>query len=170
MCAMAGIRVLGTQLVGVKRTIVTTISAHRRGESTTTFTGVEVNPGESLADTAAQSWIIVLRPFWKVEEALLYKFGLKTRVIQSNSQAVGIGGKAKVLGKVGDAFWSGRCQRCSEIHCGGQSWSPALDSSVSAQTSWCCDRSEQQHNEAQEDRSFDLIESFANWSRGSKVD
>ena len=100
MCAMAGILVTGIQLVGVKRTIVTTISAHRRGESTTTFTGVEVNPGESLAYTAAQSWIIVLRPFRKVEEALLYKFGLKPRVIQRNSQAVGIGGKAKVLGKV----------------------------------------------------------------------
>ena len=61
---------------------------------------VEEDPGESLADTAAQSGIIDLRPFRKAEEAPFHKFGLKPRVIHSNNQAVGIGGKAKVLGRV----------------------------------------------------------------------
>ena len=75
-------------------------SLHMGGESTTIFTCLEVYPGESLADTAAQSGIIDLRPFRKAEEALFNKFGLKLRVIHSNNQAVGIGGKAKVLGKV----------------------------------------------------------------------
>ena len=75
-------------------------SLHRGEGDTTTFTGLEVDPGESLADTAAQSGIIDLRPFREAEEALFYKFGLKPRVINGNNQAVGIGGKAKVLGKV----------------------------------------------------------------------
>ena len=75
-------------------------SLHRREESLTTFTGLEVDPGESLADTAAQSGIIDLRSFRKAQEALLCKFGLMPRVIHSNNQAVGIGRKAKVLGKV----------------------------------------------------------------------
>ena len=75
-------------------------SLHREGGDTTIFTGLEVDPGESPADTAAQSWIIDLRPFRKAQEALFYKFGLIPRVINGNHQAVGIGGKAKVLGKV----------------------------------------------------------------------
>ena len=83
-------------------------SLHRGEGDTTIFTGLEVDPGESLADTAAQSGIIDIRPFRKAEEALFYKFGLKPRVINGNNQAVGIG----------DAFWHGRHQRCSEIHCG----------------------------------------------------
>ena len=62
MWMMAGIRVIGIRVVGVKRTSVTT--------STTTFTEFEVDPGEPLADTAAQSGIIDLRPFRKAEEAL----------------------------------------------------------------------------------------------------
>ena len=45
-------------------------SLHRRGGDTTIFTGVEVDPGESLADTGAQSGTIDLRPFRKAEEAL----------------------------------------------------------------------------------------------------
>ena len=65
-----------------------------------TFTGMEVDPGELLADTAAQSGVIDIRPCRKVEEALFHKFGLKPRVIPGDNQAVGIGGKAKVLGKV----------------------------------------------------------------------
>ena len=77
-----------------------TKSLHRRGGDTTIFTGLEVDPGESLADTAAQSEIIDLRPFRKAEEALFHKFGLKPRVINGITQAVGIGGKAKVLGIV----------------------------------------------------------------------
>ena len=76
-------------------------SLHRGEESVTPLTGLEVDPGESLADTAAQSGIIDLRPFGKAEDALFHKFGLKPRVIHSNSQAVGTGGQAKVLGKVG---------------------------------------------------------------------
>ena len=40
------------------------------------------------------------RPFRKAEEALFHKFGLKPRFIPGDNQAVGIGGRAKVLGKV----------------------------------------------------------------------
>ena len=65
-----------------------------------TFTEIEVDLGESLADTVAQSGVIDIRPFRKAEEALFYKFGLKPRVIPGDNQAVGIGGKAKVLGEV----------------------------------------------------------------------
>ena len=76
------------------------ISSLCRGNDVATFSGIEVDPGESLADTAAQSGIIDLRPFRKAEEALFHKFGLKPRVIPGDNQAVGIGGRAKVLGKV----------------------------------------------------------------------
>ena len=65
-------------------------SLHRSEESVATFTGLEVDSGESLADTAAQ----------KAEEALFHQFGLKPRVINNNNQVVCIGGKASVLGKV----------------------------------------------------------------------
>ena len=70
------------------------------GNDVATFSGIEVDPGESLADTAAQSGIIDVRPSRKAEEALFHKFGLKPRVIPGDNQAVGIGGRAKVLGKV----------------------------------------------------------------------
>ena len=71
-----------------------------RGDGAATFTGIEVDPGESVADTAAQSGVIDIRQFRKAKEALFHKFGLKPRVIPGDNQAVGIGGKAKVLGKV----------------------------------------------------------------------
>ena len=44
--------------------------------------------------------VIDIRPFRKAEEAPFHKFGLKPRVIPGDNQAVGIGAKAKVLGKV----------------------------------------------------------------------
>ena len=72
----------------------------RGDDDAATFKGIEVDPGESLADTAAQSGVIDIRPFRKAEEALFHKFGLKPRVIPGDNQAVGIGGNAKVLGKV----------------------------------------------------------------------
>ena len=84
----------------------------------TTFTGLEVDPGESLADTAAQSGIIDLRPFRKAEEDLFHKFGLKPGVVHSNNQAVGIGGQGPGVGQTGDAFRHGRCQRRGEVHRG----------------------------------------------------
>ena len=52
-------------------------SLQRGEESVTTFTVLEVDPGESLANTAAQSGIIDLRPFRKAADPLLHKFGLK---------------------------------------------------------------------------------------------
>ena len=76
------------------------ISSLCRGNDVATFSGIEVDPGESLADTAAQSGIIDVRLFRKAEEVLFHKFGLKPRVIPGDNQAVGIGGRAKVLGKV----------------------------------------------------------------------
>ena len=71
-----------------------------RSDDAATFSGIEVDPGESLADTAAPNGVIDVRPFRKAEEALFHKFGLKPRVIPGDNQAVGIGGRAKVLGKV----------------------------------------------------------------------
>ena len=76
------------------------ISSLCRGNDVATFSGIEVDPVESLADTAAQSGIIDVRPFRKAEEAPFHKFGLKPRVIPVDNQAVGTGGRAKVLGKV----------------------------------------------------------------------
>ena len=65
-----------------------------------TFTGIEVDPGKSLADTAAQSGVSHRHSSVSAEEALFHKFGLKPRVIPGDNQEVDIGGKAKVLGKV----------------------------------------------------------------------
>ena len=47
-----------------------------------------------------KSGIIDVRPFRKAEEALFHKFGLRPRVIPGDNHAVGIGSRAKVLGKV----------------------------------------------------------------------
>ena len=82
------------------KSMIQLISSLCRGNDVATFSGIEVDPSESLADTAAQSGIIDVRPFRKAEEALFHKFGLKPRVISGDNQAVGIGGRAKVLGKV----------------------------------------------------------------------
>ena len=79
----------------------------RGDDDAATFTGIEVDPGES-ADTTAQSGVIDVRPFRKAEEALFHKFGLKPRVIPVYNQAVGIRGQAKVLGKVQMPSFMGR--------------------------------------------------------------
>ena len=86
-------------------------------DDVSTFTGLDVDPGESLADTAVQSVVIDLLPFREAEEALFCKFGLKPGVIPGDNQAVGIGGKAKVLGKV-VALPHGRRQCHSEVYRG----------------------------------------------------
>ena len=78
------------------------ISSLCRGNDVATFSGIEVDPGESLGDTAAQSGIIDVRPFRKAEEALFHKFGLKPRVIPfpcRHTPPVPSGGRAKVFGK-----------------------------------------------------------------------
>ena len=67
----------------------------RGNDDAATFTGIEVDPGVSLADTAAQSGVINIPPFRKAEEALFHKFGLKPRVISGDNQAVCIEGKAR---------------------------------------------------------------------------
>ena len=127
------------------------ISSLCRGNDVATFSGIEVDPGGSLADTAAQSGIIDVRPFRKAEEALFHKFGLKPRVISGDNQAVGIGGRAKVLGKVEmPSGMGGVNQRYSEVYRGRQSWSSSFDTCVSAQTGRCRDRFEQQHDGSQE--------------------
>ena len=51
----------------------------RGDDDAATFRRIEVDPGESLADTAAQSGVIDIRPFWKAEKALFHKFGLKPK-------------------------------------------------------------------------------------------
>ena len=57
-----------------------------RGDDAATFSGIEVDPGESLVDTTAQSEVIEIRPFRKAEEALFHKFGLKPRVSLATKQ------------------------------------------------------------------------------------
>ena len=69
---------------------------------------------------------------------LFHKFGLKPRVIPGDNQALGIAGKAKVLGKV--EMPSGMGGVNGKVKYTVVDWSPASDASVSAQTSWCRDR------------------------------
>ena len=108
----------------------------RGDDDAATFTGIEVDPGESLADTAAQSGIIDVRPFRKAEEPLFHKFGLQPRVIPGDNQAVGIGGRAKVLGKVetpsGMGGVNGKVKKTVV-----DSWSSSFDTCVSSQTGRC---------------------------------
>ena len=47
---------------------------------------------------------------------LFHKFGVKRRVIPGDNHAVGIGGKAKLLGEGGGALWQGRRQWNSEVY------------------------------------------------------
>ena len=123
----------------------------RGDDDAATFWRIEVDPGEPLADTAAQSGVIDMSAlFGRPKRLSIHNFGLKPRVIPGDNQAVDIGGKAKVLGMVDDALRRGRRQRYTEVYRGRQAWSPASDTSVSAQTSWCRDRFEQQHDGSQE--------------------
>ena len=69
------------------------ISSLCRGNDVATFSGIEVDPGESLADTAAQS-----PPISEGRRSSLPQVWTP-RVIPGDNQAVGIG-RAKVLGKV----------------------------------------------------------------------
>ena len=43
-----------------------------RGDSVATFSGIEVDLCKSMADTAAQSGVIDIRPFREAEEALFH--------------------------------------------------------------------------------------------------
>ena len=126
------------------------ISSFRRSNDVATFSGIEVDPGESLPDTAAQSGVIDIRPFRKAEEALSHKFGLKPCVIPGDNQAVGIGGKPKVLGKVEMPFGMGGVSGILKFSVVDSSRSSTSLTSVSTQTSWCRDRFEQQHDGSQE--------------------
>ena len=95
------------------------INSHSRGEDdAATFTGTEVDPGESLANTAAQSGVIDLRPFRKAEEALFHKFGLKPRVIPWRQPSSGHWRQSQGVGKGGDALRHGRRQWHSEVYRG----------------------------------------------------
>ena len=51
----------------------------------------------SFRSIPVSHWLTLLH---RVESALFHKFGLKPRVIPDDNQAMGIGGRAKVLGKV----------------------------------------------------------------------
>ena len=63
--------------------------------------GITVEAGHSLADTAAQNGVVGLPEFRKLEKVLWNQFGLKCVLLPSNkTSAVGIGGKAKTLGRV----------------------------------------------------------------------
>ena len=71
-----------------------------QGNYVATFSGIEVDPGESLADTAAQSGIIDVRPFSEGRRGSLPQIWPQTTCHPGDNQAVGIGGRTKVLGKV----------------------------------------------------------------------
>ena len=60
----------------------------RGDDDAATFTGLDVDSGETFADTAAQSGVIDSRPFRKAEEALFHKFGPNPRDIPGDNQAV----------------------------------------------------------------------------------
>ena len=90
----------------------------RGDDDAATFTGIEDDPGESLADTAAQSGVIDLRPFRKAEEALFHKLGLKLRVISWRQPNSGHWRQSQGVGKGRDAIWHGRRQWHSEVYRG----------------------------------------------------
>ena len=79
-----------------------------------TFKGIEVDPGDSLADTTVQSGVIDVRPFRKAEEALFHKFGLKPRVIPRQPSS-GHWRQSQGVGKGADALRYGRGQWQSEV-------------------------------------------------------
>ena len=87
--------------------------------------------------------------FGRAEEALFHKFGLKPRVIPGDNQAVGIGGRAKVLGKVEMPSGMGGVTGIVKYTVVDSPGVPPL-TSVSAQTGRCRDRFDQQHNGSQE--------------------
>ena len=80
---------------------------------------IEVDPGESLADTDAQSGVIDIRPFRKPEEALFHKFGLQTAVSSlATTKQWALEAKPRFFWKGGDALRFGRRQWHSEVYRG----------------------------------------------------
>ena len=81
----------------------------RGDDDAATFTGIEVDPGESLADTTAQSGIIDVRPFRKAEEALFHKFGTQTACHHRLQPSSGHWRQSQGVGKGADAppVWEG---------------------------------------------------------------
>ena len=65
-----------------------------------TWAGLQVAPGKSLADTAAQNGVTGLPAFRALENVLFEKHKLKPIIVNKPSNAFGIGGKARVLGRV----------------------------------------------------------------------
>ena len=106
----------------------------------------------------------------KAEEALFHKFGLKSRVIPGDNQAVGIGGKAKVLGKLEMPSGMGGVIGKVKFTVVDSPGVPPLTPCVLTQTSWCCNRFEQQHDGPQGNRDDDLFESLAKRPCGSQAD
>ena len=61
---------------------------------------LNVTPGCSLVDTAAQSATVGAKAFRKHEELLWTKYGLRCKLKMEPTRATGVGGKAQVLSKV----------------------------------------------------------------------
>ena len=64
------------------------------------WSGLEVTPSESLADTAAQNGVVGIKAFREHEKLLYDQHGLRPTVSSTPGTAVGVGGRAKVLGRV----------------------------------------------------------------------
>ena len=61
---------------------------------------INIRPGTSLADTAAQRGVIGIKAFRALEKLLHKKFGLRPRLLNVTLQADGVGGSGKCLGTV----------------------------------------------------------------------
>ena len=61
---------------------------------------MNIKPGTSLADTAAQRGVIGIRAFRALEKLLFERFGLRPRLLTYILPAAGVGGTGKALGTV----------------------------------------------------------------------
>ena len=61
---------------------------------------MNIKPGTSLADTAAQRGVIGIRAFRALEKLLFERFGLRPRLLTYTLPAAGVGGTGKALGTV----------------------------------------------------------------------
>ena len=72
---------------------------HPKESEDSSWIGLQIAPGESLAATAAQNGVIGTGTFRALEKQLVTK-GLKCKRVSGKASAVGIGGKAEIIGKV----------------------------------------------------------------------
>ena len=91
-------RAFGTVGGGARLVFQKRACSSEQSQPQSAWSGLQVETGHSLADTAAQNGVIGIKAF-RNHERRLFEFGLVPKYLTTSATATGIGGKAEVLDK-----------------------------------------------------------------------